>query len=186
MKTVVLDNYDSFTYNLVYLLKEFIEGGLDVYRNDEVTIEKLMEYDQIVLSPGPGLPKQSGILCDAVKMLFNKKKILGVCLGHQAIYENFGGRLENMQKVMHGVSSKITLSDDSLFKGLPKKIEVGRYHSWVAKNPLPKELKVIAKDSVGGIMAIKHKLFPVYGLQFHPESILTPQGGEIVKNWLYL
>jgi anthranilate synthase component 2 len=184
MTTVVLDNYDSFTYNLVYLLKELSTGKVDVIRNNEITPEELLNYDQIVLSPGPGIPQEAGILCEAIETCYKSRKILGVCLGHQAIAEVFGGTLKNMSKVMHGVATPINLSEDPLFEGLNKTIEVGRYHSWIASDPLPEELSVIARDGEGQIMALKHKTYAVYGVQFHPESILTPDGKNIIKNWL--
>ena len=186
MTTVVLDNYDSFTYNLVYLLKEFSTGTIDVIRNNEITPEELLRYDQIVLSPGPGIPSEAGILCEAVKTCFKTRKILGVCLGHQAIAEVFGGTLTNMTTVMHGISTPVRLDSDPLFAGLPSTIEVGRYHSWVAADPLPAELNVIARDEQNQIMALRHISYPVYGVQFHPESILTPEGATIIKNWLAL
>ena len=194
MKILVFDNYDSFTYNLVHLIKKISEATVDVYRNDEISLEKVAEYDKIVLSPGPGLPSEAGLLLSLIKTYAPSKSILGVCLGHQAIGEAFGGKLVNLSTVYHGVATpmqriiskenKSTAKGD-LFEGLPQTMEVGRYHSWVVdEKSFPEELEVTAVDDNGLIMALKHKVYDVQGVQFHPESVLTPQGEAILRNWL--
>ena len=194
MKILVFDNYDSFTYNLVHLIKKISGATVDVYRNDEIPLEKIAEYDKIVLSPGPGLPSEAGLLLSLIKTYAPSKSILGVCLGHQAIGEAFGGKLVNLSTVYHGVATpmqriiskenKSTAKGD-LFKGLPQTMEVGRYHSWVVdEKSFPEELEVTAVDDNGLIMALKHKVYDVQGVQFHPESVLTPQGEAILRNWL--
>lgn len=220
---LVFDNYDSFTYNLVHLVEKIIHGKVTVYRNDEIPLEKVKEFDKIILSPGPGIPEEAGLLLPLIKEYAPSKSILGVCLGHQAIGESFGGKLTNLSTVFHGVATPIRLvkrettdvktettkqaaandltSHDSrftmhasrltphvsrtLFSDLPEVIEVGRYHSWVvAKEGFPSELEITAVDDNGFIMGLQHKKFDVQGVQFHPESILTPQGEVIVRNWL--
>lgn len=186
MKVLVFDNYDSFTYNLVHALKKLGVKNLEVHRNDQINIDEIERFDKIVLSPGPGLPAESGILPELIRRYASSKSILGVCLGQQAIAESFGGSLLNLSNVYHGVSSKIKIvNPDVLFESLPAEIEVGRYHSWVV-NPsdLPDVLKVTAVDENGMIMALTHKYFDVRGVQFHPESVLTPMGEQMLKNWL--
>ncbi|HSC39401.1 MAG TPA: aminodeoxychorismate/anthranilate synthase component II [Chitinophagaceae bacterium] len=185
-KILVFDNYDSFTYNLVHLVEKIIHGKVTVYRNDEIPLEKVKEFDKIILSPGPGIPEEAGLLLPLIKEYAPSKSILGVCLGHQAIGESFGGRLTNLSTVFHGVATPIKLlGTHSLYKGLSEQIEVGRYHSWVvAKEGFPAELEITALDDNGFIMGLQHKKYDVQGVQFHPESILTPQGEVIVRNWL--
>ena len=186
MKVLVFDNYDSFTYNLVHALKKLGVKNLEVHRNDQINIDEIERFDKIVLSPGPGLPAESGILPELIRRYAPSKSILGVCLGQQAIAESFGGSLLNLSNVYHGVSSKIKIvNPDVLFESLSAEIEVGRYHSWVV-NPsdLPDVLKVTAVDENGMIMALTHKYFDVRGVQFHPESVLTPMGEQMLKNWL--
>lgn len=183
---LVIDNYDSFTYNLVHLLNELGEEPV-VLRNDKFTLEDVAQYDKILLSPGPGIPSEAGLLLDVIRQYASTKSILGVCLGQQAIAEVFGGKLYNLEKPVHGTATAITVLGDSdiTFNGLPKSFEVGRYHSWaVDKTGLPEELEVTAVDEKGVIMAIRHKQFDVRGVQFHPESVLTQHGKEMVANWL--
>lgn len=187
MKILVFDNYDSFTYNLVHLLEKILHTKVDVYRNDQIDMEQVKVYDKIILSPGPGVPSQAGMLLPLIKQYASSKSILGVCLGHQAIGEAFGGSLTNLDTVFHGVATPISIVEPAapLFKGLENRVEVGRYHSWiVAQNNLPEELEVTAVDDNGYIMAMQHKVFDVQGVQFHPESILTPCGETIIRNWL--
>ena len=191
MKILIFDNYDSFTYNLVHMVEKLINGKVDVYRNDKISLGKVNEYDKIILSPGPGLPVDSGLLIPLIKEYASSKSILGVCLGQQAIAESFGGSLVNLKNVYHGVATKIsidknrTLSSNDLFQSLPEEIEVGRYHSWVVnKDDFPKDLEITAEDENGYIMALRHKTYDVQAVQFHPESVLTPEGEMIIKNWL--
>lgn len=186
MKILVLDNYDSFTYNLVYIIRELGYGdSMDIIRNDKISLEEVDAYDKILLSPGPGLPSEAGIMPELIKKYAPSKDILGVCLGHQAIGEAFGAGLINLTEVVHGVASKIKIKPDLLFDGLPEYFTVGRYHSWVIDaTMLPEVLEVTSKTPDGQIMAIKHKEFEVRGLQFHPESILTENGVQIIKNWI--
>lgn len=186
MKILVFDNYDSFTYNLVHAVKKLGYTDVEVHRNDQIAMEDIARYDKIILSPGPGLPAESGILLDLIRTYAPSKSILGVCLGEQAIAEAFGGKLINLPEVHHGVSSDIhILEEDILFKGLPEKMQVGRYHSWaVEKSSLPECLKITAVDDEGMIMALAHKTYDVRGVQFHPESVLTPDGEAMLKNWL--
>ncbi len=186
MKIVVLDNYDSFTYNLVHLIKEFGYDDVDVVRNDKITVDEIAAYDKIVLSPGPGIPSESGILLDVIKRYAPIKSILGICLGEQAIGEAFGAVLENLSDVYHGVESNVrVIETDPLFEGMNKNFKVGRYHSWiVSREAFPENLKITAVDDDGKIMALAHRNYDVRGVQFHPESVLTPQGGRIIKNWL--
>ncbi len=191
MKILVFDNYDSFTYNLVHLVEKIIHTKVDVFRNDQIAMEKIAEYDKIILSPGPGLPKDAGILIPLIKEYAASKSILGVCLGHQAIGEAFGGNLTNLSKVYHGVATPITLSAEaaknssSLYASLPDRLDVGRYHSWVVdKSSLPQCLHITATDGEGWIMGLRHDTYDVEGVQFHPESVLTPSGEQILKNWL--
>lgn len=186
MKILVFDNYDSFTYNLVHAVKKLGFNNVEVHRNDKISLEAIAGYDKIILSPGPGLPSESGILLDLIRKYAPTKSILGVCLGEQAIAEAFGGSLFNLSEVHHGISSTISiLEDDILFRHLPRNLEVGRYHSWaVEKKTLPDCLTVTAVDEEGMIMALAHKTYDVRGVQFHPESVLTPEGEQMLKNWL--
>jgi len=186
MKILVFDNYDSFTYNLVHAVKKLGYTDVEVHRNDQIALEEIARFDKIILSPGPGVPSESGILLDVIRTYASTKPILGVCLGEQAIAEAFGGTLINLPNVHHGVSSVVdVIEDDVLFKGLDKKLEVGRYHSWAAeKGTLPDCLKITAVDEEGMIMALAHKTYDVRGVQFHPESVLTPSGEQMLKNWL--
>ena len=189
MKILVIDNYDSFTYNLVHAIKKISGLPVDVFRNDEVRLEDIEKYDKIVLSPGPGLPEESGLLLEIIKMYAPKKSILGVCLGHQAIGEAFGGELFNMNRVFHGVATpvKLTGNPSVLFTGLPGSFDVGRYHSWIVKKEnLPACFEITSLDEEGEIMSMKHKELDVEGVQFHPESVLTPLGEKILGNWLGL
>jgi anthranilate synthase component 2 len=186
MKILVFDNYDSFTYNLVQLIKEQSNASVDVFRNDEIPLEDVKAYDKILLSPGPGIPSESGLLIPLIKTYAATKSILGVCLGQQAIAEAFGGSLTNLSKVYHGIATPVELIGNSvLFEGLPKTFHVGRYHSWVVnENDLPAELKVTSKDAEGYIMSLEHTTYDVKGVQYHPESVLTPEGAKIIGNWL--
>lgn len=187
MKILVLDNYDSFTYNLVHVLKELTNDTVDVYRNDKISIEDVGKYDKIVLSPGPGIPDEAGILKEVIATYGATKSIFGVCLGCQAIAEVYGGKLLNMNKVYHGVATPVKITDlnDISFIGLPEEIEVGRYHSWVVSaDHIPNELSVSSVDDEGNVMAVYHKEHDVRGVQFHPESVLTPRGKEIIANFL--
>lgn len=184
MHILVIDNYDSFTYNLVHYLED-LDCEITVKRNDQLTIEEVADYDKIVLSPGPGIPDEAGLLKPIIAAYAKTKPILGVCLGHQAIGEVFGGTLTNLDKVYHGVATPIqVLVDDPLFDGLGKEFEVGRYHSWVVEKPLPDELILLAEENHGQVMAMKHKKYNMYGVQFHPESILSPEGKQLLNNWL--
>ena len=186
MKILVFDNYDSFTYNLVHLVEKITNQKVTVVRNDQITLEEIAEYDKIILSPGPGIPTEAGLLLPLIKQYAASKSILGVCLGHQAIGEAFGATLENLTTVYHGVATPIKIDNTNyLFNGLEDSVEVGRYHSWViASKDLPNELKVTATDENGLIMAIEHTVYDVCGVQFHPESVLTPSGETVIKNWL--
>lgn len=186
MKILVFDNYDSFTYNLVHLVEKILHQKVDVFRNDEIALEKVKAYDKIILSPGPGIPSEAGRLLPLIKEYAASKSILGVCLGHQAIGEAFGAALTNLSTVYHGVATEIELlHNEKIFKGLDKKLEVGRYHSWVvSEEGFPGELEITARDKNNYIMALQHKTYDVQGVQFHPESVLTPLGEKIVNNWL--
>jgi anthranilate synthase component II len=191
MKILIFDNYDSFTYNLVHVVEKIINDKVDVYRNDKITLEKVNDYDKIILSPGPGIPVESGLLLPLIKEYASSKSILGVCLGQQAIGEAFGGSLINLSTVYHGVATKIkvnpgrTKSANDIFSSLDNELEVGRYHSWiVSKEDFPKELEITAEDENGYVMALRHKTFDVQGVQFHPESVLTPMGELMMRNWL--
>jgi len=196
MKILVFDNYDSFTYNLVHLVEKITHGKVDVYRNDELPMEKAKEYDKIILSPGPGIPSEAGMLLPLIKEYASTKSILGVCLGHQAIGEAFGGSLTNLSTVYHGVATPIQLiksnslltahpSRNNIFAGLPDEIVVGRYHSWVInETDFPADLEITARDAHNYIMALQHKTFDIQGVQFHPESVLTPDGEKMMRNWL--
>jgi len=184
---LVFDNYDSFTYNLVHLVEKITNQKVDVFRNDEIALEKVNEYDKIILSPGPGIPEEAGLLLPLIKMYASTKSILGVCLGHQAIGQAFGGTLTNLSTVYHGVATNCQLStvNSQLFEGIPSNFEVGRYHSWVVDAAtFPEELEVTAVDENGFVMALQHKEYDVQGVQFHPESVLTPDGETILRNWL--
>ncbi len=187
MKTVIIDNYDSFTYNLAHLVKA-LGAEVTVLRNDQFSIEALEAYDKIILSPGPGIPSEAGLLLDVIKTYAGRKPMLGVCLGHQAIGEAFGARLENLSEVFHGVATPAHIvADDPIFCGLPKTFTVGRYHSWVvATDQFPDCLTVTAVSDEGQIMALRHKEYDIHGIQFHPESVLTPEGSIIIKNFIYL
>ena len=212
MKILVFDNYDSFTYNLVHLVEKITHTKVDVYRNDQLPMEKVNDYDKIILSPGPGIPEEAGLLLPLIKEYASTKSILGVCLGHQAIGQAFGGKLINLSTVYHGVATEIVVGNresgvgsqesgvgsqesgvgsqesgvhSPLFMGLPDRIEVGRYHSWIISDEnFPEELEVTARDENNYIMALQHKKYDVQGVQFHPESVLTPMGEAIMRNWL--
>lgn len=220
MKILVFDNYDSFTYNLVHLVEKILHQKVDVCRNDQIPLGKVKEYDKIILSPGPGIPEEAGLLLPLIKEYAASKSILGVCLGHQAIGQAFGGKLVNLSTVYHGVATPIQLireaayeksspstgggearkkqsesatevahspltTHHSLFEGLPAEFEVGRYHSWVvSEEGFPEELEITARDANNFIMALQHKQYDVQGVQFHPESVLTPRGEDILRNWL--
>jgi anthranilate synthase component 2 len=188
MNILVIDNYDSFTYNLVQMLQSFDDIELSVRRNDQFELFEVEQFEKIVLSPGPGIPSEAGLMPQVVREFGPRKSILGVCLGHQCIGEVYGAALFNITPPLHGKATRITVTvpDEELFKGLPQSLSVGRYHSWVVHNEgLPEELEVTALDSAGQIMALRHKQFDVRGVQFHPESILTPNGCEMLRNWVY-
>ena len=187
MKILVLDNYDSFTYNLVHYLEDITGQAPDVFRNDQITVAEAGAYDKILLSPGPGLPSEAGILCDLIRAHAATKSILGVCLGLQAIGEVFGGKLENLANVYHGVATPVRVlqKNEPLFAGLPAKFEVGRYHSWVVSNHgLPDCFEKTAEDENGQIMGLTHRQYDVRGVQFHPESIMTEHGMDMLRNWV--
>ena len=185
MKTVIIDNYDSFTYNLAHLVKE-LGAEVDVLRNDKFELEELEKYDKIILSPGPGIPEEAGLLLEVIRTYAGRKPILGVCLGEQAIGQAFGGKLTNLSEVFHGIQTNVKIKNkDYIFSGLPTEIPVGRYHSWVVDTDgFPEELVITAISSEDQIMALKHREYDVHGIQFHPESVLTPDGKQIVGNWL--
>lgn len=185
MKVVIIDNYDSFTYNLSHLVKE-LGSGVAVFRNNCFELSLLEPFDKIILSPGPGIPSEAGLLLKVIECYAGRKPILGVCLGHQAIGEFFGGKLVNLSEVFHGVQTPIELMvDDYLFEGLPRTLPVGRYHSWVVDSDgFPECLEIAAKSSEEQVMALRHKTMDVRGIQFHPESVLTPDGKKLVGNWL--
>jgi anthranilate synthase component II len=191
MKILVFDNYDSFTYNLVHLVEKITHEKVDVQRNDQIPLEKVKDYDKIILSPGPGIPDEAGLLLPLIKEYASSKSILGVCLGHQAIGQAFGGELVNLSSVFHGVATPVKVKSEKLkvksflFEGLPETLEVGRYHSWVVSTEnLPDDLEITVEDESGMIMGLQHKTYDVQGVQFHPESVLTPKGEEIMRNWL--
>ncbi len=192
MKILVFDNYDSFTYNLVHLVEKITHEKVDVYRNDQIDLEKVKGYDKIILSPGPGIPEEAGLLLPLIKEYASTKSMLGVCLGHQAIGEAFGGKLVNLDTVYHGVATPIKILNknpiaigSAILKGLGDEILVGRYHSWIISDEnFPEELEVTARDANGYIMALQHKTYDLQGVQFHPESVLTPDGERIIRNWL--
>ncbi len=184
-KVLVIDNYDSFTYNLVHYLED-LNCEVTVIRNDKLQLEDVKPYEKIVLSPGPGIPDEAGLLKPIIKEYGASKSILGVCLGQQAIGEVFGGKIINLDEVYHGVATnvKVSVNDESMFEGLGKNIEVGRYHSWVVDTNLPKELEATSFDENGQIMSLRHRFYDVKGVQFHPESVLTPKGKKMLKNWV--
>ena len=192
MKILVFDNYDSFTYNLVHLIEKILHTQVEVHRNDQILLDQVEAYDKIILSPGPGIPEEAGLLLPLIKRFAATKSILGVCLGHQAIGESFGAKLKNLDQVFHGLATPIHLTNaassadkGSIFSGFPTSFEVGRYHSWVVdKNTLPDCLEITAEDENGFIMAMRHKEYDVTGVQFHPESVLTPSGEQLMRNWL--
>ncbi len=187
MKTVIIDNYDSFTYNLSHMVKE-LGAEVSVVRNDRFSIGEIEAFDKIILSPGPGIPSEAGLLTEVIRRYAGRKPMLGVCLGHQAIGEVFGGRLENLSEVFHGVATPCHIvADDPLFKGLQTDFEVGRYHSWVvSKEDFPECLEVTAVSDEGQVMALRHRTMEIHGIQFHPESVLTPEGRTIIQNFLAL
>lgn len=182
---VIIDNYDSFTYNLAHLVKE-LGAEVDVLRNDKFELEELEKYDKIILSPGPGTPEEAGLLLEVIRTYAGRKPILGVCLGEQAIGQVFGGKLTNLSEVFHGIQTNVKIKNkDYIFDGLPTEIPVGRYHSWVVDTDgFPEELVITAISPEGQIMALRHRKYDVHGIQFHPESVLTPDGKQIVGNWL--
>ena len=184
-KTVIIDNYDSFTYNLSHPLKE-LGAQVNVYRNDKFQLEELEEFDKIILSPGPGIPEEAGLLMDVIKTYAGQKPILGVCLGHQAIGQVFGAKLTNLSDVYHGVETAIhIMAKDYIFESLPDSFMVGRYHSWVVdKESFPSCLEITSVSDEGFIMSLRHREYDIRGIQYHPESVLTPNGKIIIKNWL--
>ena len=184
-KILVIDNYDSFTYNLVHYLQD-LGCDVTVKRNDQLTLDEVAPFDKIVLSPGPGIPDEAGLLKPIIKAYAATKSILGVCLGQQAIGEVFGGSLINLDTVFHGVATDVEISveDETLFKGLEKTLKVGRYHSWVVNPKLPEELEATSFDENGQVMSLRHKIYDVKGVQFHPESVLTPNGKQMLENWI--
>ncbi|MFD2720039.1 anthranilate synthase component II [Hymenobacter monticola] len=188
MKILVLDNYDSFTYNLVHLQRELGHGpNLTVVRNDQLTLDAVAAYDAILLSPGPGVPAEAGLMPAIIRQYAPTKRILGVCLGHQGLAESFGAELYNIPAVLHGVANEaeVTVADERLFAGLPEKFQVGRYHSWAVRpESMPSTLEVTARDTNGEVLAFRHREFDVRGVQFHPESILTEHGAQMLENWL--
>ena len=186
MKVLLFDNYDSFTYNLLHILNE-LGATVEVRRNDQIRLEEVRQYDKILLSPGPGIPEEAGILLPLIKEYAPTKSILGVCLGEQAIGQAFGARLINLKEVYHGIASPIQVTvPDPIFGGMGETFTAGRYHSWVVDpEDFPSCLEVIAQDAKGKqIMGLRHKTYDVKGIQFHPESVLTPQGNQIIRNWL--
>lgn len=189
-KIIIIDNYDSFTYNLSHLLKE-LGAEVKVFRNDQFELSELNEFDGIVLSPGPGIPSEAGLLLDVIRTYAGKKPILGVCLGHQAIGEVFGGKLENLSDVFHGVATEgcLVMEDgkctDPIFANISERFTMGRYHSWVVStDDFPSCLEITALSDEGQIMALRHREYDIHGIQFHPESVLTPDGRTILQNWL--
>lgn len=184
-RVVIIDNYDSFTYNLAHLVKQ-LGAKVEVFRNDQFTLNQLERFTKIILSPGPGIPEEAGLLMDVIRTYAGRKPMLGVCLGHQAIAEVFGGKLVNLKEVYHGIATEATqFGNDPIFSGLPKRIVMGRYHSWVVDRAgFPDCLEVTAMSDDGQIMALRHRNYNIHGIQFHPESVLTPEGATIVRNWL--
>jgi len=185
-KILIFDNYDSFTYNLLHAVKSLGYNDVDVIRNDKIDLSTVEKYYKIILSPGPGIPEEAGLLMPLIRQFANRKSILGVCLGHQAMGEVFGAKLENIPFVFHGVQTPVDIiASDYLFNGIPNEILVGRYHSWiVSKDNFPAELEITAVDRSGDVMAMKHRTLDLHGVQFHPESILTPEGVRIIQNFL--
>ncbi|MDR3329576.1 MAG: aminodeoxychorismate/anthranilate synthase component II [Prevotellaceae bacterium] len=186
MRILIFDNYDSFTYNIAHLVRALGYDDVEVHRNDKLALDEVARFDRIILSPGPGIPSESGLLLPLIRRYAPSVSMLGVCLGHQAIAEAFGGQLVNLETVYHGVATPVDIiAEDRIFAGLPRQIEAGRYHSWIADSgSFPDALQVTAVDSAGQIMALRHRQLDVHGVQFHPESVLTPMGAEIVKNFL--
>lgn len=186
-KVVIIDNYDSFTYNLAHLVKE-LGASVTVYRNDQFSLNQLEPFDKILLSPGPGIPSEAGLLTDVIRTYAGRKPMLGVCLGHQAIGEVFGAKLSNLPEVYHGVATPCELvGHDALFAGMESRLTIGRYHSWVvSREDFPETLEVTALSDDGNIMALRHRNYAIWGIQFHPESVLTPDGRQIIANWLEL
>ncbi|HLX93280.1 MAG TPA: aminodeoxychorismate/anthranilate synthase component II [Puia sp.] len=188
MKILVFDNYDSFTYNLVHLVEKIIHEKVEVWRNDKISLDVVEKYDRIILSPGPGIPSEAGLMLDLIIKYAGTKPILGVCLGHQGIGEAFGAKLVNLSNVYHGVASQIIVSrrcHEDLFSGLPDRFDAGRYHSWiVSEEDFPESLEITARDENNFIMALRHRQYDLRGVQFHPESVLTPNGETIMRNWL--
>lgn len=185
MKILVVDNYDSFVFNLVHILHNLGVDEVEVLKNDKIDLDSINNFDKILLSPGPGIPKEAGLMPKIIKRFASSKSILGICLGHQAIAESFGGSLINMQMPLHGVASPLTITQkDYLFDGISSGINVGHYHSWIVDNKLPDTLEVLAADESGNMMALRHKKYDVRGLQFHPESVLTESGIAMIANWL--
>ncbi|WP_340076801.1 aminodeoxychorismate/anthranilate synthase component II [Leptobacterium sp. I13] len=186
-KVLVIDNYDSFTYNLVHYLED-LDCDVTVLRNDQLTLEDIAPFGKILLSPGPGIPDEAGLLKPIIEKYAHTKSILGVCLGQQAIGEVFGGKLINLDTVYHGVATKVTITvdDEPLFAGMEKEIEAGRYHSWVVDKNLPDVLEATSFDENGQVMSLRHKIYDVKGVQYHPESVLTPNGKKILENWIKL
>lgn len=184
-RVVIIDNYDSFTYNLAHLVKQ-LGAKVEVFRNDQFTLNQLERFTKIILSPGPGIPEEAGLLMDVIRTYAGRKPMLGVCLGHQAIAEVFGGKLVNLKEVYHGIATEGTqFGNDPIFSGLPKRIVMGRYHSWVVDRAgFPDCLEVTAMSDDGQIMSLRHRNYNIHGIQFHPESVLTPEGATIVRNWL--
>ena len=187
MKIVIIDNYDSFTYNLSHLVKE-LGAEVTVVRNDQFELEDLEAYNKIILSPGPGIPSEAGLLCDVIRTYAGRKPILGVCLGHQAIGEVFGAKLENLSDVFHGVATSCHIvADEPIFSGMERDITIGRYHSWVvSREDFPDCLEITAVSDEGQVMALRHRELNVRGIQFHPESVLTPDGKKMLQNWMFL
>ncbi len=187
VRLAIIDNYDSFTYNLAHMVRG-LGAEVTVLRNDQFQLPQLACFDKIILSPGPGIPSEAGLLLDVIRSYAGRKPMLGVCLGHQAIGEVYGARLENLSEVFHGVATPChVVADDPLFSGLPRELTVGRYHSWVvASDGLPSCLQVLARSDEGQIMALRHRQLPVWGIQFHPESVLTPEGSRIIENFVKL
>lgn len=187
MRICIIDNYDSFTYNLVQIIEHFSDFSYTIFKNDSFDIEELGRYEKILFSPGPGIPSQAGKMFEVIKKFYSTKSLLGICLGHQAIAEVFGGTIYNLPKPLHGIKENIFITDkeEYLFRGLPDEIEGGLYHSWaVDEKKLPSTLKIIAKSKSGIVMGVSHQQYDVKGLQFHPESIMTPFGEKIIENWL--
>lgn len=185
MKIIVIDNYDSFVFNLVHILHELNVEEVRVVKNDEVSLEELEKYDKILLSPGPGIPRDAGLMFNIIEKYHTSKSILGVCLGHQALGEFFGFELKQLSEPLHGISSIIKpIKDTLLFKNMPEAFQIGHYHSWIIAEKDNDHVKIVARDRDGNIMAIEHKEYKIFGVQFHPESILTEQGKTIIKNWI--